>query len=119
MTPTIVLDARGRVVLVAGAAGGPRIITTTLDIVRAVVEFHQDVAAAVAMPRVHMQYLPDLVDVDPGAFAPQTLAALRAMGYRIDVDHVGSIANAIAIDARGIRTAAREPRLATGLATAY
>ena len=56
MSPTIVLDGTGHVELVAGAAGGPRIITTTLDIVRGILDFNEDVATAVAQPRVHMQW---------------------------------------------------------------
>jgi gamma-glutamyltranspeptidase/glutathione hydrolase len=118
MSPTIVLDANGRVVLVAGAAGGPRIITTTLDIVRGVVDFHEDVGAAVAAPRVHMQWLPDVVYGERGAFAASTLDALRGMGYHVEVGGAGSIANAVEVDPDGTRTAAHDPRNATGSAVA-
>ena len=117
MTPTIVLDARGRVVLVAGAAGGPHIITAVLDILRSVVEFHEDVAAAVARPRLHMQWLPDTVYTEDGTFTPEVGDALKAMGYRIKPG-AGSLANAVGIDANGMRTAAHDPRNATGLALA-
>jgi gamma-glutamyltranspeptidase/glutathione hydrolase len=118
MSPTIVLDPSGRVVLVAGAAGGPRIITTTLDIVRGVVDFHEDVGAAVAQPRLHMQWLPDVVYAEPDTFAPSVARDLKAMGYRIDLGGAGSIANAVEVDPDGTRTAAHDPRNATGLAVA-
>ncbi len=68
MAPTIVVDPAGRVAMVAGAAGGPRIITTTIDLVRGVLDFGQDAGTAMNAPRLHQQWLPDLVYADPGAF---------------------------------------------------
>jgi gamma-glutamyltranspeptidase/glutathione hydrolase len=118
MTPTIVLDPNGRPVLVAGAEGGPRIITAVLDIVRAVLDFHGDVGDAVAQPRVHMQWLPDLVYAEPGAFEPSVLAALRKMGYRFKFERAGSGANAVSVTPDGTRTAAHDPRSPTGSAVA-
>ena len=70
MLPTIVLDPNGNPVLVAGAEGGPRIITAVLDIVRDVIDFHEGISEAVAQPRVHMQWLPDLVYAEPGPSHP-------------------------------------------------
>jgi gamma-glutamyltranspeptidase/glutathione hydrolase len=118
MMPTIVLDANGNPVLIAGAEGGPRIITAVLDIVRGVIDFHESVSEAVAQPRVHMQWLPDLVYAEPGAFAPEVLAKLRAMGYRFKFEGAGSGANAVAVATDGTRTAAHDPRTPTGSAIA-
>jgi gamma-glutamyltranspeptidase/glutathione hydrolase len=118
MMPTIVLDANGTPVLIAGAEGGPRIITAVLDIVRGVIDFHESVSEAVAQPRVHMQWLPDLVYAEPGAFAPEVLAKLRAMGYRFKFEGAGSGANAVAVATDGTRTAAHDPRTPTGSAIA-
>jgi gamma-glutamyltranspeptidase / glutathione hydrolase len=118
MSPTIVLDANGSPVLIAGAEGGPRIITAVLDIVRGVIDFHEGVFGAVAQPRVHMQWLPDLVYAEPGAFAPDVLAKLRAMGYRFRFEGAGSGANAVAVAPDGTRTAAHDPRMPTGSAIA-
>jgi gamma-glutamyltranspeptidase/glutathione hydrolase len=118
MSPTIVLDASGNPVLIAGAEGGPRIITAVLDIVRGVIDFHEGVFGAVAQPRVHMQWLPDLVYAEPGAFAPDVLAKLRAMGYRFRFEGAGSGANAVAVAPDGTRTAAHDPRMPTGSAIA-
>ncbi|MDQ2909146.1 MAG: gamma-glutamyltransferase [Candidatus Eremiobacteraeota bacterium] len=119
MSPTIVADASGRAVLAAGAAGGPRIITTTLDIVRDVFDFHEDIGTAIAAPRLHMQWLPDVVYAQPKTFGSATLTALRAMGYHIEIGPADSIANAVAVNARGQRVAAHDPRNATGSALAY
>ena len=118
MSPTIVLDANGNPVLIAGAEGGPRIITAVLDIVRGVVDFHKSVFAAVAQPRVHMQWLPDLVYAEPRAFAPNVLTKLRAMGYRFKFEGAGSGANAVAVAPDGTKTAAHDPRTPTGSAIA-
>ncbi len=91
MTPTIVLDADGRVLLVTGAAGGPRIISATFGIVSAVLDFGADVRAAVFAPRIHHQHLPDELMVETqdlsgagtSAGPEATLDALRALGHAL------------------------------------
>jgi gamma-glutamyltranspeptidase / glutathione hydrolase len=118
MSPTIVLDAKGNVVLVAGAEGGPRIITAVLDVLRAVVDFNEEVSTAVAAPRVHMQWLPDEVYAERGAFEPSVVKALQTMGYHIQFGEAGSGANAVEIAPDGTKTAAHDPRNATGSAVA-
>ncbi len=119
MSPSIVVNASGRLVFVGGAAGGPRIITTMLDAIRAVVDFHQDAVSAVAAPRLHMQWLPDIVYAQPDTFDPATLDRLRASGYTVKVGPSGSDANAIGIQANGVRMAAHDPERPTGAALAY
>ncbi len=79
MTPTIVLKD-GKPVLVTGSPGGSRIISTVLQVIVNVLDYHMDVAAAVAAPRLHHQWLPDEVRVEHG-FSEDTLAALRAKGH--------------------------------------
>jgi gamma-glutamyltranspeptidase/glutathione hydrolase len=63
MSPTIVLRA-GQPELVVGAAGGPRIISATLQTILNVVDFEMPVKAAVEAPRVHHQWLPDRLNVE-------------------------------------------------------
>mgnify|MGYP003575116364 CR=1 FL=1 len=63
MAPTIVLR-RDRPELVVGAAGGPRIISATLQTILNVVDFHMPVGAAVEAPRVHHQWLPERLNVE-------------------------------------------------------
>lgn len=58
MSPTIVLRD-GRPELVVGAAGGPRIISATLQTILNVLDFRMSVKAAVEAPRIHHQWLPD------------------------------------------------------------
>jgi gamma-glutamyltranspeptidase/glutathione hydrolase len=67
MSPTIVLDERGDVLAVAGASGGPRIISaTTLVLLNAFV-LKMPADRAVASPRVHHQWMPDEVRIEENA----------------------------------------------------
>jgi gamma-glutamyltranspeptidase/glutathione hydrolase len=63
MSPTIVLSEGGPE-LVVGAAGGPRIISATLQTILNVVDFDMPVKAAVQAPRIHHQWLPDRLNVE-------------------------------------------------------
>ena len=65
MTPTIVLKD-GKPFLVTGSPGGSRIISTVLQVVVNVIDRGMDIAAAVSAPRVHHQWMPDLVFAEPG-----------------------------------------------------
>lgn len=82
MTPTMVLRD-GRLAMVLGSPGGPRIITTVLQVFLNVADFGMDLWSAVARPRFHHQWKPDRIVVEPG-FSPDTLALLRARGHRIE-----------------------------------
>jgi gamma-glutamyltranspeptidase/glutathione hydrolase len=67
-----------------------------------------DVAAAVAAPRVHHQWMPDVVRVERG-FSPQTLDALRQMGHEV-IEPLGQTsANSIAVTPSGL-LGAPDPR---------
>jgi gamma-glutamyltranspeptidase/glutathione hydrolase len=107
MAPTIVLKD-GKPVLVTGSPGGSRIISAVLQIIVDVLDHGMDVAAAVAAPRLHHQWLPDEVRIERG-FADEALAALRAKGHRV-VEPLGySSANSIAVTANGL-LGAPDPR---------
>ena len=81
MTPTIVVDTKGQVRLVAGAAGGPTIITSTFQVLSAVIDFEMDVQSAVAWPRFHHQHLPDKLFLEEGAVDAATHEQLEGMGH--------------------------------------
>jgi gamma-glutamyltranspeptidase/glutathione hydrolase len=107
MSPTIVLKD-GKPVLVTGSPGGSRIISTVLQVIVNVLDYRMDVAAAVAAPRLHHQWLPDEVRIERG-FADDTLAALRAKGHRV-IEPLGQTsANSIAVTANGL-LGAPDPR---------
>jgi gamma-glutamyltranspeptidase/glutathione hydrolase len=107
MAPTIVLKD-GKPVLVTGSPGGSRIISTVLQVIVDVLDYQMDIAEAVAAPRLHHQWLPDEVRIERG-FAPDTIAALKAMGHVI-VEPLGQTsANSIAVTPTGVM-GAPDPR---------
>jgi gamma-glutamyltranspeptidase / glutathione hydrolase len=83
MTPTIVLDPEGRLFLVAGAPGGPRIITAVYHAISNVIDHHMTLAQAIEAPRGHHQALPDTLMVERGGFSPAVLDSLRLMGHGV------------------------------------
>src|SRR4051812_40742971 len=107
MAPTIVLKD-GKPVLVTGSPGGSRIISTVLQIIVNVLDYRMDVAAAVAAPRLHHQWLPDEVRVERG-FSEDTLAALQAMGHVIATPLGQTSANSILVTPNGV-LGAPDPR---------
>ncbi len=64
MTPTIVRSADGRVAAVAGASGGPRIITATTQALLNALLLKMPADEAVAHGRFHHQWQPNLLFVD-------------------------------------------------------
>jgi gamma-glutamyltranspeptidase/glutathione hydrolase len=116
MAPTIVLAPDGKIVLVAGAAGGPTIITTVFQQLSNIVDFNLDVGWAVSAPRFHMQHLPDVVIYEKDGLVEATGKRLEAMGYTMK--ERGHIATAPAIGRAGDDwLGAPEPRrLGTGAA---
>jgi gamma-glutamyltranspeptidase / glutathione hydrolase len=107
MSPTIVLKD-GKPVLVTGSPGGSRIISTVLQVIVNVLDYHMDVAAAVDAPRLHHQWLPDEVRIERG-FTEDTLAGLRAKGHQL-VEPMGQTsANSIAVTPNGL-LGAPDPR---------
>jgi gamma-glutamyltranspeptidase/glutathione hydrolase len=107
MSPTIVLKD-GKPVLVTGSPGGSRIISTVLQVIVNVLDYHMDVAAAVAAPRLHHQWLPDEVRIERG-FPEATIEALKAKGHHI-VEPMGQTsANSIQVTSTGL-LGAPDPR---------
>ena len=83
MTPSIVLDPQGRLLLLVGTPGGPRIITMVYHVLSNVIDHRMPLPEAVAAPRMHHQGLPDTLRVEHGGFPPATLDSLRARGHAI------------------------------------
>ena len=81
MTPAMVFRD-GKLQLVTGSPGGSRIITIVAEILLDCLDFHMNVAEAEAARRIHDQWLPDELQVEPG-FPQATLQKLAAMGHKI------------------------------------
>jgi gamma-glutamyltranspeptidase/glutathione hydrolase len=95
MSPTIVLDPRGNLLLVTGARGGPRIISATSQIILNVIDHRMSLADAMSAPRIHHQSLPDSIRVEAGGFDRSVIARLTAMGH--EVYELSGIASAASI----------------------
>ena len=95
MSPTIVLDPAGGLLLVVGARGGPRIITATSQIILNVIDNRMTLADAMSAPRVHHQALPDSLRYERGGLTQAALDSLTAMGY--GMEPVGGVAQAHAV----------------------
>lgn len=83
MTPSIVLDPAGRLLLVVGTPGGPTIITQVYHVISNLVDHGMSLGDAVAAPRMHHQGLPDQIRVERGGFRPEVIATLEAMGHAV------------------------------------
>jgi gamma-glutamyltranspeptidase/glutathione hydrolase len=83
MSPTIVLDPKGGLLLVTGARGGPRIISATFQIILNVIDHRMSLGDAVNAPRIHHQSLPDSIRVESGGIDPAVIDALRRMGHHV------------------------------------
>jgi gamma-glutamyltranspeptidase/glutathione hydrolase len=116
MTPTIVLKD-GKPFLITGSPGGSRIITTVLQVISNVIDFHMTVDKAVSAPRLHNQWQPEGTFAEP-AFAPDVLDALQRRGHKIVPTEPHTSANSILVTPNGYVGAA-DTRTRGALAAGY
>ena len=84
MSPTVV-SKDGKPFMVIGSPGGSRIITITLEAIVNVIDHGMNIQEAIDAPRIHHQWLPDTLYVEPDGLSPDTLKLLAGMGYHLDV----------------------------------
>jgi len=109
MTPTIVLKD-GKLFLILGSPGGPRIITIVANILIGVVDFSLDIQEAVNAPRFHHQWLPDQILVED-RLSPDTMNVLRSRGHKLTVRHFWGDGECIMVDPKtGERLGASDGR---------
>jgi gamma-glutamyltranspeptidase / glutathione hydrolase len=116
MTPTIVLK-NGKPFLVTGSPGGSYIINVVLQIVTDVIDRGMNIAQAVSTPRVHHQWMPDRVIVEPG-LSDEIIKSLEAQGDEVSVQWRPTSANSILVTPDGFAGAA-DPRTRGALAVGY
>jgi gamma-glutamyltranspeptidase/glutathione hydrolase len=116
MAPTIVLDPLGRLALVTGSPGGPRIISAVAQVISNVIDHRMTLGQAVAAPRIHHQGLPDSVYWEGGGLTPDQRRVLVAMGYRFRARpiFIGDV-NTVLASPRGLEGLA-DPRRGGGAA---
>jgi gamma-glutamyltranspeptidase/glutathione hydrolase len=119
MTPTIVTKD-GKVFLVLGSPGGPRIITSVLLTLLNVIDYAMNIQQAVATPRFHYQGLPDIVFTEPLAIPYQASIILQHAGYHFQTQPPWSAVEAIEVNpSDGVYSGANDPRRPAGAALGY
>ena len=107
MAPTIILQGE-RPEIVVGGAGGPRIISATLQTILNLIDFQMPVKEAVGSPRIHHQWMPDnlIVEADIPAEAKRSL---ERRGHSVRERGVASVVQAIVVK-QGKASGAADPR---------
>ncbi|MBM3178660.1 MAG: gamma-glutamyltransferase [Bacteroidetes bacterium] len=82
MTPTIV-EKDKKLFMVLGTPGGTTIITTVFQTILNVVEHGMSMQEAVTAKRFHMQWMPDVVGHEPGAFSASDSTMLLKKGHKL------------------------------------
>lgn len=111
MTPTFVLRPDGSLWFAVGARGGPRIITAVLQTIINVIDHDMNIQQALDAPRIHHQWLPDELIVEPFGLSTDTLRLLEGRGHRFG-ERQQNVASceAIMIEERNTRAGASDPR---------
>ena len=81
MTPSFIESKDELAVL--GAPGGSRIIT---EVLLGILGYDDGLNAqqVAAKPRIHHQWMPDVISAEQGALSPETVKALEAMGHKVN-----------------------------------
>ena len=109
MTPTIVTE-NGRLRMAVGTPGGSTIITQVLQIILNVLEYDMDAAAAVSASRIHHQWLPDTLRVEPWGLDALTLQELKRRGHKIRQTNPWGNSNLIIVKPDGTLEGAADSR---------
>lgn len=122
MTPTIVAK-NGKPYLLVGSPGGRTIINTVLQVVVNVIDFDMDIADAIAAPRIHHQWLPNVLRIEKYGTTKDTQRLLEMMGHRVQFGFSsrgqGSAMGIIINPKTGLRMGAADPRAPDGAAVGF
>lgn len=127
MTPTIVVK-NGKLVLVLGSPGGPTIINSVLQVIINYIDHRMNLRQAVDAPRIHHQWMPDLMRQEPNALSEDVIEGLKRRGHSVPVlnynassrsSYIGDV-EAVAIEeSTGYRLGANDPRKPDSKASGY
>jgi gamma-glutamyltranspeptidase/glutathione hydrolase len=82
IAPTMITK-NGKLVMVLGTPGGSTIPSQLVGVIQNVIDYGMDIQLAVDSPRIHMQWLPDKVYLEPFALSEDTEVLLKKMGYEL------------------------------------
>jgi len=109
MSPTLVLN-NGRPFLALGAPGGGKIITVVAQALLNFARFGLSPAEVVARPRVHHQWLPDILYLEEGGFDINVKQGLIGLGHQIQERKPYSDLQLVYVGKDGLMTGASDPR---------
>ncbi len=107
MAPTIILQG-DHPELIVGGAGGPRIISATLQTMLNVLDFQMPVKEALGAPRIHHQWMPEDLDVE-ASISAETKKSLERRGHVLKERNELGVVQAI-VAKRGKISGAADPR---------
>ena len=108
--------------LVIGCPGGRAIPNAVLQVILNVVDFRMDIARALARPRIHHQWLPDITEYETGVFSMDSLGLYKGMGHKARENKSLEANDAMGILAgpwKSGLTGAADPRSEDGAAAGY
>ena len=91
MSPTIVLDPSGKVAMIVGGRGGPRIITAVVQAIVNAIDYRMSLADSLGAPRIHDQALPDVLEYEKGGVPADVVKALEGKGWHTKPGGTGSL----------------------------
>ena len=101
MSPTIV-EKNGDLHMVLGTNGGSSIITQVFQTIINTVDFDMTMQEAVNAPRMHHQWLPDVVYIGEGLLTEEQWIALKGKGYQLNARNSMGRVNAILVHSDGM-----------------
>ena len=108
MSPTLVFDRGGRLVLTVGSPGGSRIIGYVAKALIAALDWNLDLAAAFALPNHVNRNGP--IDLERGTRLVEIKPALEALGHKVTVRVTESGYHGIRVTPGGLDGAADRRR---------
>ncbi len=113
MTPSVVLDPAGELMMVVGTPGGPTIITSVYHAISNVIDHGMTLERAVESPRVHHQAWPDRIFQEEGGLAADVIKELERRGHRVVSRGLSGDVAAILVEESGLLGVA-DPRRGGG-----
>lgn len=107
MSPTLVLRD-GEPYMSVGASGGPTIITGTLLALIRVLDWKTSPAEAIALPRIHHQWLPNEIFAE--AMSPEAKATLESRGHKVTIRDAYNSVQMVIRNSDGTLVGVSDPR---------
>ena len=81
MSPTIITKD-DKAFMIVGSPGGSTIATVVLQVILNVLDFDMDIQQAIDMPRIHHQWLPDIINYEEFGLSLDVIQSLQNKGHK-------------------------------------